>query len=92
MGLSEKSGSPFCVLKKVERIAKNKVSGAKTVLKTKTPENLEFVGENSLTYEIHCVEGTHYEIGKYGRMRWEYLKNTKEGNYQVGCIKEIANK
>ena len=31
MGLSEKSGSPFCVLKKAERIAKNRVSGAKTV-------------------------------------------------------------
>lgn len=33
MGLSEKSGSPFCVLKKVERIAGNWVSGAKTVPK-----------------------------------------------------------
>ena len=53
MGLSEYSGSPFCVLKKVERIAKNRVSGAKTV--PKTPANLEFVGENSLTYEIHSV-------------------------------------
>lgn len=31
MGLSEKSGSPFCVLKKVERIVKNRVGGAKTV-------------------------------------------------------------
>ena len=31
MGLSEKSGSPFCVLKKVERIAKNRIGGAKTV-------------------------------------------------------------
>lgn len=40
MGLSEKSGSPFCVLKKVERIAKNRVGGAKTVQKTKTPANL----------------------------------------------------
>jgi len=39
MGLSEKSGSPFCVLKKVERIAKNRVGGAKTVPKIKTPAN-----------------------------------------------------
>jgi hypothetical protein len=41
MGLSEKSGSPFCVLKKVERIAKNRVGGAKTVPKIKTPANLD---------------------------------------------------
>ncbi len=31
MGLSEKSGSPFDVLKKVGRIAKNRVDGAKMV-------------------------------------------------------------
>ena len=42
-------------MKKVERIAKNRVGGAATVPKTKTPANLEFVGENSLTYEIHSV-------------------------------------
>lgn len=29
MGLSEKSGSPFYILKNVERIAKNRVVGAK---------------------------------------------------------------
>ena len=39
MGLSEKSGSPFCVLIKVEGIAKNRVGGAKTVPKIKTPAN-----------------------------------------------------
>ena len=44
MGLSEKSGSPFYVLIKVKRIAKNRVGGAATVPKTKTPANLEFVG------------------------------------------------
>ena len=33
MGLSEKSGSPFFRLEKGERIAKNRVSGAKTVHK-----------------------------------------------------------
>lgn len=79
----------------MERIAKNRALSAKPVSKTKTPANLEFVGENPLTYEIHRVsgvpEGIHYEIGKYGQMRWEYLKKTKEGNYQAGCIKEIAN-
>ena len=26
-------------------------------------------------------EGTHYEIGKYGQMRWEYLKNHRKGKY-----------
>jgi len=31
MGLSEKSGSPFFALKYVERIAKNRASGAKPV-------------------------------------------------------------
>ena len=39
----------------MERIAENSVGGAKTVPKTKTPANLGFVGENSLTYEIHSV-------------------------------------
>ena len=34
MGFSEKSGSPFFILKKVERNAKNEVDGAKTVQKT----------------------------------------------------------
>ena len=53
LSLSEKSGSPLYVLKEVERIAKKRVSGAKTV--PKTPANLEFVGENSLTYEVHSV-------------------------------------
>lgn len=27
------------------------------------------------------AEGTHYEIGKYGLMRWEYLKNHRRGEY-----------
>ena len=53
LSLSEKSGSPLYVLKEVERIAKKRVSGAKTV--PKTPANLEFVGENSLTYEVYSV-------------------------------------
>ena len=53
LSLSEKSGSPLYVLKEVERIAKKRVSSAKTV--PKTPANLEFVGENSLTYEVHSV-------------------------------------
>ena len=34
MGLSEKSGSPFCILKEVERIAKNRAIGVKMVPKT----------------------------------------------------------
>ena len=53
LSLSEKSGSPLYVLKEVERIAKKRVSSAKTV--PKTPANLEFVGENSLTYEVYSV-------------------------------------
>ena len=38
----------------MERIAKNRASDAKTVPQ-KTPANFGFVGENSLTYEIHSV-------------------------------------
>ena len=42
------------------------------------------IGENRIGYifgadvlyysDIELPEGTHYEIGRYGRMRWEYLK------------------
>lgn len=31
--------------------------------------------------DLELPEGTHYEIGKYGRMRWEYLKNHRRGEY-----------
>lgn len=44
MGLSEKSGSPFCVLQMVEGIAKNGVGGAKTVSKTKLQRIWLFTG------------------------------------------------
>ena len=46
------------------------------------------IGENGIGYtlgadglyypDLELPEGTHYEIGKYGRMRWEYLKNLHE--------------
>ena len=30
------------------------------------------LGEDGLYYpDLQIPEGTHYEIGKYGRMRWE---------------------
>lgn len=48
MGLSEKSGSPFYVLKGVERIAKNRVSGAKTVLKNKNSSEFRYSLEQFL--------------------------------------------
>ena len=41
MGLSEKSESPFCVLKYVERIAKNRVGGAKTVPRYKIKKDCD---------------------------------------------------
>lgn len=41
MGLSEKLGSPFCVLIKVERIAKNRVGGAKTVPRNKIKKDCD---------------------------------------------------
>ena len=40
------------------------------------------LGEDGLYYpDLRIAEGTHYEIGKYGRMRWEYLKNHHRGEY-----------
>lgn len=40
------------------------------------------LGEDGLYYpDLELAEGTHYEIGKYGLMRWEYLKNHRRGEY-----------
>ena len=49
------------------------------------------IGENGIGYalgevgmyypDLQLPEGTHYEIGKYGRMRWEYLKKQQRGEY-----------
>lgn len=49
------------------------------------------VGENGISYTLGAdglyypglklPEGTHYEIGRYGRMRWEYLKTHRRGEY-----------
>ena len=40
------------------------------------------LGEDGLYYpDLELPEGTHYEIVKYGRMRWEYLKNHRRGEY-----------
>lgn len=40
------------------------------------------LGEDGLYYpNLELPEGTHYEIGKYGLMRWEYLKNHRRGEY-----------
>lgn len=40
------------------------------------------LGEDGLYYpNLELPEGTHYEIGKYGLMRWEYLKNNRRGQY-----------
>ena len=49
------------------------------------------VGENGISYtlgddglyypDLKLPEGTHYEIGRYGRMRWEYLKIYCRGEY-----------
>ncbi len=38
--------------------------------------------EDGLYYpDLQLPEDTHYEIGKYGRMRWEYLTNHRRGQY-----------
>lgn len=40
------------------------------------------LGEDGLYYpDLKLPEGTHYEIGRYGLMRWEYLKNHRRGEY-----------
>ena len=40
------------------------------------------LGEDGLYYpDLKLPEGTHYEIGKYGLMRWGYLKNHRRGEY-----------
>lgn len=55
------------------------------------------VGENGISYtlgadglyypDLKLLEGTHYEIGRYGRMRWEYLKTHRRGK----CIKLLMD-
>ena len=40
------------------------------------------LGEDGLYYpDLKLPEGTHYEIGRYGRMRCEYLKNHHKEEY-----------
>ena len=40
------------------------------------------LGEDGMYYpDLQIPEGTHYEIGKYGRMRWEYLKDHHRVEY-----------
>ena len=50
------------------------------------------LGEDGLYYpDLRIAEGTHYEIGKYGRMRWEYLKNYHIGEYIKLLMNERLN-
>ena len=40
------------------------------------------LGEHDLYYpDLGMPEGTHYNIGKYGIMRWEYLKTNQRREY-----------
>lgn len=40
------------------------------------------LGKDDLYYpDLRLPEGTHYNIGKYGLMRWEYLKVNRRGEY-----------
>ncbi len=49
------------------------------------------IGENGIGYtlgadglyypDLELPEGTHYEIGRYGRIRWGDLKNHRRGEY-----------
>lgn len=40
------------------------------------------LGEHDLYYpELGMPEGAHYNIGKYGIMRWEYLKANRRREY-----------
>ena len=50
------------------------------------------LGEDGLYYpDLRIAEGTHYEIGKYGRMRWGYLKNHHRGEYIKLLMNERLN-
>jgi hypothetical protein len=60
------------------------------MMNTRTLEK-HIVGENGIGYtlgadglyypDLKLPEGTHYEIGRYGRMRGEYLKAYRRGDY-----------
>ena len=40
------------------------------------------LGEDDLYYPaLRLPEGTHYNIGKYGLMRWEYLRTNRREKY-----------
>ena len=40
------------------------------------------LGEDDLYYpDLRLPEGTHYNIGKYGIMRWEYLRTNRREKY-----------
>ena len=50
------------------------------------------LGEDGLYYpDLRIAEGTHYEIGKNGLMRWEYLKNYHRGEYIKLLMNERLN-
>lgn len=54
-------------------------------------ELAEVIEENGIVYhlkkdgcyypDVRLPEGTHYNIGKYGLMRWKYLKTTRRSEY-----------
>jgi hypothetical protein len=60
------------------------------MMNTRTLEK-HIVGENGIGYtlgadglyypDLKLPEGAHYEIGRYGRMRGEYLKTYRRGDY-----------
>ena len=40
------------------------------------------LGKDDLYYpDLRLPEGTHYNIGKYGLMRWEYLRTNRREKY-----------
>ena len=54
-------------------------------------ELAEMIEENGIVYhlsedgcyypDVRLPEGTHYNIGKYGLMRWEYLRTNRREKY-----------
>ena len=71
--------------------------------KIKETEVLEkhIIGENGISYtlgedglyypDLQLPEGTHYEIGRYGRMRAEYLKEYHRALYLELLLDENLN-
>jgi len=77
----------------------NHINGEPYQWRTISMEN-HINGENGIGYtlgadglyypDLELTERTHYEIGRYVRMRWEYLKTHRRGGiYQASHGRKV---